>query len=75
MKNLETLEVDLRLKIKSNKLHRGYVSKHETIEEVIPHDLDDLLEIVKANPKEFHFLVDDIRQHTNIFLQYKIGMR
>ena len=75
MKNLETLEVDLRSKIKSNKLHRGYVSNLDTIEEVIPHDLDSLFEIVKANPKEFHFIVDDIRLHTNIFLQYRIGMR
>ena len=72
---LETLELDLRAKLKSNKLHGGYVSKNETIEEVIPHDLDALFEIVKANPKEFHFVVDDIRQHTHIFLQYKIGMR
>ena len=69
MKNLETLEVDLRIKLES------YVGRKTMIEEVIPHDLDDLFEIVKANPKEFHFVVDDIRQHTNIFLQYKIGMR
>ena len=63
MKNLETLEVDLRIKLES------YVGRKTMIEEVIPHDLDDLFEIVKANPKEFHFVVDDIRQHTNIFLQ------
>ena len=69
MKNLETLEVDLRIKLKS------YIGRKTMIEEVIPHDLDALFEIVKANPKEFHFVVDDIRQHTNIFLQYKIGMR
>jgi len=69
MKNLETLEVDLRLKLES------YVGKNTMIEEVIPYDLDDLFEIVKANPKEFHFIVDDIRLHTNIFLQYRIGMR
>ena len=63
MKNLETLEVDLRIKLES------YVGRKTMIEEVIPRDLDALFEIVKANPKEFHFVVDDIRQHTNIFLQ------
>tara|TARA_R110000824_G_scaffold349478_1_gene536358 strand:- start:30 stop:170 length:141 start_codon:yes stop_codon:yes gene_type:complete len=45
------------------------------IEEVIPHDLDALFEIVKANPKEFHFVIKDIRQKISIVLQQKIGMR
>jgi len=69
MKNLETLEVDLRLKLES------YVGKNTMIEEVIPYDLDDLFEIVKANPKEFHFVVNNIRQHIALFLEQKIGMR
>lgn len=69
MKNLETLEVDLRLKLES------YVGKNTMIEEVIPYDLDDLFEIVKANPKEFHFVVKDIRQKIALVLEHKIGMR
>ena len=69
MKNLETLEVDLRLKLES------YVGKKTMIDEVIPRDLDDLFEIVKANPKEFHFVVKDIRRKIAIVLEQKIGMR
>ena len=69
MKNLETLEVDLRIKLES------YVGRKTMIEEVIPHDLDALFEIVKANPKEFHFVIKDIRQKISIVLQQKIGMR
>ena len=69
MKNLETLEVDLRIKLES------YVGRKTMIEEVIPHDLDALFEIVKANPKEFHFVVKDIRQKIAIVLEQKIGMR
>ena len=69
MKNLEALEVDLRIKLES------YVGKKTMIDEVIPRDLDDLFEIVKANPKEFHFVVKDIRQKIAIVLEQKIGMR
>jgi hypothetical protein len=69
MKNLEALEVDLRIKLES------YVGRKTMIEEVIPRDLDDLFEIVKANPKEFHFVVKDIRQKIAIVLEQKIGMR
>jgi hypothetical protein len=69
MKNLETLEVDLRIKLES------YVGRKTMIEEVIPRDLDALFEIVKANPKEFHFVVKDIRQKIAIVLEQKIGMR
>ncbi len=69
MKNLEALEVDLRIKLES------YVGRKTMIEEVIPHDLDALFEIVKANPKEFHFVIKDIRQKISIVLQQKIGMR
>jgi len=66
---LETLELDLRAKLKS------YVSKKTMIEEVIPDDLDALFEIVKAHPKEFHFVINNIRQHIVLFLEHKIGMR
>ena len=66
---LETLELDLRSKLKS------YVGKKTMIDEVIPRDLDDLFEIVKANPKEFHFVVKDIRQKIALVLEHKIGMR
>ena len=69
MKNLEALEVDLRIKLES------YVGRKTMIEEVIPRDLDALFEIVKANPKEFHFVVKDIRQKIAIVLEQKIGMR
>ena len=69
MKNLETLEVDLRIKLES------YVGRKTMIEEVIPRDLDALFEIVKANPKEFHFVVKDIRQKIALVLEQKIGMR
>jgi len=66
---LETLELDLRSKLKS------YVGKKTMIDEVIPRDLDALFEIVKANPKEFPFVVQSIRQKIAIVLEQKIGMR
>ena len=69
MTMLETLELDLRSKLKS------YVSKKTMIEEVIPNDLDALFEIVKAHPKEFDFVINNIRQHIVLFLEHKIGMR
>ena len=69
MNNLENLELSLRLKLKS------YVDKNTMIEQVIPYDLDILFEIVKANPKEFHYVIKDIRQKISIVLQRQIGMR
>jgi len=69
MNNLENLELSLRLKLKS------YVDKNTMIEEVIPYDLDILFGIVKANPKEFHYVIKDIRQKISIVLQRQIGMR
>ena len=45
------------------------------IEEVIPDDLDALFEIVKAHPKEFDFVINNIRQNIVLFLEHKIGMR
>jgi hypothetical protein len=67
--SIKNLEADLRLKLKS------YKSKSALIDEVIPNDLDDLLEIVKANPRQFPYVIKDIRQRIVIILEGRIGMR
>ena len=67
--SIKNLVADLRLKLKS------YKSKSALIDEVIPNDLDDLLEIVKANPRQFPFVRKDIRQRIAIILERIIGMR
>ncbi len=69
--SIKNLEVDLRLKLKS------YKSKLALIDEVIPNanDLDALFEIVKANPREFPYVIKNIRQRITIILESKIGMR
>tara|TARA_Y100000401_G_scaffold113168_1_gene113524 strand:- start:86 stop:313 length:228 start_codon:yes stop_codon:yes gene_type:complete len=67
--DLKTLEKELRVKLES------YVGKRTMIDEVIPHDLDELFEIVKNNPNEFEWMIDNIRSSISIYLQKQIGLR
>jgi|TARA_Y100000361_G_C11020506_1_gene269240 hypothetical protein len=67
--DLKTLEKELRVKLES------YVGKRTMIDEVIPHDLDELFEIVKNNPNEFEWMIDNIRGSISIYLQKQIGLR
>ena len=69
MITLETLEKDLRVEL------RTYKSKRTMIDEVIPHDLDELYEIVKENPKMFSWLIRDIRNKIQLALEEKIALR
>jgi hypothetical protein len=69
MITLETLEKDLRVELKT------YKSKRTMIDEVIPHDLDELYEIVKENPKMFSWLIRDIRNKIQLELEEKIALR
>ena len=69
MITLETLEKDLRVEL------RTYKSKSTMIDEVIPHDLDELYEIVKENPKMFSWLIRDIRNKIQLELEEKIALR
>mgnify|MGYP003651927310 FL=1 len=69
MITLETLEKDLRVEL------RTYKSKRTMIDEVIPHDLDELYEIVKENPKMFSWLIRDIRNKIQLELEEKIALR
>ena len=68
MITLETLEKDLRVELKT------YKSKRTMIDEVIPHDLDELYEIVKENPKMFSWLIRDIRNKIQLELEEKIAL-
>ena len=68
MITLETLEKDLRVEL------RTYKSKRTMIDEVIPHDLDELYEIVKENPKMFSWLIRDIRNKIQLALEEKIAL-
>jgi len=68
MITLETLEKDLRVEL------RTYKSKRTMIDEVIPHDLDELYEIVKENPKMFSWLIRDIRNKIQLELEEKIAL-
>ena len=69
MITLETLEKDLRVELKT------YKSKKVMIDEVIPHDLDELYEIVKENPRMFSWLIRHIRTTIQLELEEKIALR
>jgi len=66
---LEDLEDDLMRELKS------YVSKKSMIENVIPHDMDSLVAIAKANPKQFDHVITNMRQVITMHLERKIGLR
>ena len=76
MSDLKTLEKNLRVKLES------YVGKRTMIDEVIPHDLDILFEIVKNDPdlqlkgaKEFEWMINSIRGSISLYLERQIGLR
>jgi hypothetical protein len=67
--DLKTLEKNLRVKLKS------YVGKRTMIDEVIPHDLDELFKIVKNDPEEFDWVIRDLRGRISHYLENQIGLR
>jgi hypothetical protein len=67
--DLKTLEKNLRVKLES------YVGKRTMIDEVIPRDLDELFEIVKNNPEEFEWMINNIRGSISLYLENQIGLR
>ena len=76
MSDLKTLEKNLSVKLES------YVGKRTMIDEVIPHDLDKLFEIVKNDPdlqlkadKEFEWMINSIRGSISLYLERQIGLR
>jgi len=67
--SIDILEKNLRVKLKD------YKSKETMIEEVIPHDVDELFEIVKNNQCEFAYDIKTIRERIARLLEARIGLR
>ena len=67
--SIDILEKNLRVKLKD------YKSKNTMIEEVIPHDVDELFEFVKNNQCEFAYDIRTIRERIARLLEARIGLR
>tara|TARA_A100001515_G_scaffold32597_1_gene25448 strand:+ start:416 stop:622 length:207 start_codon:yes stop_codon:yes gene_type:complete len=67
--SIDILEKNLRVKLKD------YKSKETMIEETIPHDVDELFEIVKNNQCEFAYDIRTIRERIARLLEARIGLR
>ena len=53
---------------------KGYKSKGEIVNDVIPEDLDTLLNLVKDNPEEYAVCVRSITDRTRVLLKEKVNM-
>ena len=69
MMNIETLEKELRVNLKS------YVSKQVMVDEVVPKDIDTLCQLIKDNPIMFKRDISGIRETIKRHLEFKIGCR
>lgn len=53
---------------------KGYKSKGEIVNDVIPEDLDTLLNLVRDNPEEYAVCVRSITDRTRVLLKEKVNM-
>jgi len=53
---------------------KGYKSKGEIVNDVIPEDLDTLLNLVKDNPEEYACSIRDIQNRTRVLIHENVNM-
>jgi len=53
---------------------KGYKSKGEIVNDVIPEDLDTLLNLVRDNPEEYAVCIRSITDRTRVLLKEKVNM-
>jgi hypothetical protein len=53
---------------------KGYKSKGEIVNDVIPEDLDTLLNLVRDNPEEYAVCVRSITDRTRVLIMDKVNM-
>jgi len=53
---------------------KGYKSKGEIVNDVIPEDLDTLLNLVRDNPEEYAVCVRSITDRTRVLIKEKVNM-
>ncbi len=53
---------------------KGYKSKGEIVNDVIPEDLDTLLNLVRDNPEEYAVCIRSITDRTRVLIKEKVNM-
>ena len=53
---------------------KGYKSKGEIVNDVIPEDLDTLLNLVRDNPEEYAVCIRSISDRTWVLIKEKVNM-